>query len=88
MEKRWQERLKTNNNTPEKCIELMRRVNPLVIPRNHKVEEVLNEANKNNLEPINQLLQILKNPYIYQKNINEYQVPPVSNKKYQTFCGT
>ena len=86
--KRWQERLKTNNNTPEKCIELMRRVNPLVIPRNHKVEEVLNEANKNNLEPINQLLQILKNPYIYQKNINEYQVPPVSNKKYQTFCGT
>ena len=48
----------------------------------------LNEANKNNLEPINQLLQILKNPYIYQKNINEYQVPPVSNKKYQTFCGT
>ena len=66
----------------------MRRVNPLVIPRNHKVEEVLNEANKNNLEPINQLLQILKNPYIYQKNINEYQVPPVSNKKYQTFCGT
>ena len=86
--KRWQERLKTNNNTTEKCIELMRRVNPLVIPRNHKVEEVLNEANKNNLEPINQLLQILKNPYIYQKNINEYQVPPVSNKKYQTFCGT
>ena len=46
------------------------------------------EANKDNLEPINQLLQILKNPYIYQKNINEYQVPPVSNKKYQTFCGT
>ena len=86
--KRWQERLKTNNNTPEKCIELMRRVNPLVIPRNHKVEEVLNEANKNNLEPINQILQILKNPYIYQKNINEYQVPPASNKKYQTFCGT
>ena len=52
------------------------------------VVPVLNEANKNNLEPINQLLQILKNPYIYKKNINEYQVPPVSNKKYQTFCGT
>ena len=65
----------------------MRRVNPLVIPRNHKVEEVLNEANKDNLEPINSLPNI-KNPYIYQKNINEYQVPPVSNKKYQTFCGT
>ncbi len=86
--KRWQERLKTNNNTPEKCIKLMRSVNPLVIPRNHKVEEVLNEANKNNLEPINQLLQILKKPYIFQKNIIEYQLPTVSNQKYQTFCGT
>ena len=52
------------------------------------LKKILNEANKNNLGPINQLLQILKNPYIYQKNINEYQVPPVSNKKYQTFCGT
>ena len=42
--KRWQERLKTNNNSPEKYIKLMRSANPMVIPRNHKVEEVLNEA--------------------------------------------
>ena len=39
--KRWQERLKTNNNSPEKYINLMRSVNPLVIPRNHIVEEAL-----------------------------------------------
>ena len=39
---RWKERLKLNNNTPEKYLRLMNSVNPLVIPRNHKVEEVLN----------------------------------------------
>ena len=39
--KRWNERLKTNNNTPEKSLKLMRSANPIVIPRNHKVEEVL-----------------------------------------------
>ena len=39
--KRWNERLKTNNNTPEKSLKLMRSANPIVIPRNHKVEEAL-----------------------------------------------
>ena len=86
--KRWQERLKINNNSPEKYIKLMKSVNPLVIPRNHRVEESLNEANKGNINPFNQLLEILKKPYIEQKNITDYQIPSVSSEKYQTFCGT
>ena len=86
--KRWQERLRINNNTPKKYISLMRNVNPIVIPRNHKVEEALDEANKNNLEPFNKLLKVLNNPYSEQKNIEEYQIPSVANTKYQTFCGT
>ena len=85
---RWQERLKTNNNTPEKYIKLMKSVNPLIIPRNCKVEEALNEANLNNLKPINEILEILKNPYSEQKNILKYQIPSTSKEKYQTFCGT
>ena len=86
--KRWQERLKTNNNSPEKYINLMRSVNPLVIPRNHKIEESLEKANDGNLKPFNKLLEILKNPYNKQKNISEFQTPSTSTKKYQTFCGT
>ena len=86
--KRWKERLLTNNNSPEKYMKLMRSVNPLVIPRNHKVEEALNEANKGNLKFINQLLEILNKPYIEQKNIFNYQIPFQSSEQYQTFCGT
>ena len=86
--KRWKERLLTNNNSPEKYMKLMRSVNPLVIPRNHKVEEALNEANKGNLKFINQLLEILNKPYIEQKNIFNYQIPSQSSEQYQTFCGT
>ena len=86
--KRWQERLKINNNTPEKYIKLMKSVNPLIIPRNHKVEEVLNKANKNNLNPLIKLLEVLNNPYSEQKNIIDYQKPSSSKEKYQTFCGT
>ena len=86
--KRWNERLKTNNNTPEKSLKLMRSANPIVIPRNHKVEEVLEAAEKNNFKPITRLVEILKDPYSQKKNIIDYQIPSNSNKKYQTFCGT
>tara|TARA_B100000579_G_scaffold410953_1_gene401347 strand:+ start:559 stop:2028 length:1470 start_codon:yes stop_codon:yes gene_type:complete len=85
--KRWRERLSTNER-PEEHIKLMRSVNPLVIPRNHKVEEALNEANQDNLEATIKLLKILSKPYNGQKDIIEYQLPSFSNKKYQTFCGT
>ena len=87
-EKRWNERLKTNNNNSEKCIKLMRTVNPLVIPRNHKVEEALDEAEKDNLKPFTQLVEILNKPYTIQKDIHNYQLPSLLNEKYQTFCGT
>jgi len=86
--KRWQERLKTNNNSPKKYINLMRGVNPLVIPRNHIVEEALAKANDGNLKLINQLLNIVSKPYIEQENLINFQFASKSNKDYQTFCGT
>ena len=86
--KRWQDRLKVNNNTPEKYMKLMRSVNPLIIPRNRKIEEVLNDANNNNIKPFKEFLEILKNPYLEQKNIKDFQIPSTSNENYQTFCGT
>ena len=46
----WQERLKLDDNSQEKSLKLMRSVNPLVIPRNHKVEEVLKKANNEDLQ--------------------------------------
>ena len=85
----WQERLKLHNNSPEKSLKLMCSVNPLVIARNHKVEEVLKEANTGNLNPFNDFLKVLEKPYEKQTKTNNYQFPaPSSEKKYQTFCGT
>ena len=87
--KRWEERLKLNNNNPEKFLKLMRSVNPLIIPRNHKVEEALEAANNNDLSPLIKLIKILEKPYDKQQENIDYQSPaPLGNKKYQTFCGT
>ena len=86
---KWKKRSELNNSTTEKQSKLMRSNNPIVIPRNHKVEEALAEADKGSLDKMKNLLAILKNPYDNQNNIEEYQLPaPSSNEKYQTFCGT
>ena len=85
----WKKRSELNNSTKEKQNKLMKSNNPIVIPRNHKVEEALDEADKGSLDKMKKLLAILKNPYDNQNNIQEYQTPaPSNNEKYQTFCGT
>ncbi len=88
--KRWNFRLKKNNKPLEMSLQLMEKNNPLVIPRNHKVEESLEEANnKNNLKPLEELMKYLKNPYENKTGISNYQdVPKPNGKKYKTFCGT
>ena len=65
--KKWKIRLLNNNKSLNDCVKLMNSVNPLVIPRNHKVEEAIEAAEQNNLEPTYQLLEILKKPYSFQK---------------------
>ncbi len=84
----WQKRIKLNNSS-DKHLELMKKTNPLVIPRNQKVEEALADVDKGNLETMNKLLKVLSNPYSDKENIIEFQKPaPIGNEKYQTFCGT
>ena len=72
----------------EKHKKLMRSANPLLIPRNHIVENTLRDAYQGNLESLVDFLKILNNPYTDQKDISEYQILSSSNESYQTFCGT
>jgi len=86
--KRWKDRSLKNNDAQNKSLKLMRNNNPVVIPRNHKIEEALKAAEKGDLNPTNKILKILNKPYQVQKDIFDYQFPSKSIKKYQTFCGT
>jgi uncharacterized protein YdiU (UPF0061 family) len=86
--KRWKERLLKNNGSPKKCLELMKNNNPLIIPRNHKVEEALDAAEKNDLKPFIHLVKILKDPYTQKDDTLDYQIPSNLDEKYQTYCGT
>ena len=83
----WQKRISRNDSLNEKSLELMKNSNPIIIPRNHKVEEALTAANEDNLEVMNKLLSKLSKPYDDQIDIQDYQSPS-NDKNYQTFCGT
>ncbi len=87
--KKWKNRSRLNNSNKEKQIKLMKKVNPLIIPRNHKVEEALIDADKDNYKTLVRLLSIIQKPYNPKGNFSEFQSPPPASKeKYQTFCGT
>ena len=88
--KRWKKRREIKNNTFENSIKIMRNSNPLVIPRNHKVEEALKAATDyNDITKLNKLLKLFENPYKKTTELSIYQTSPSqTNKKYQTYCGT
>ena len=67
----------------------MRKVNPLVIPRNHLVEEALSDATKmNDLNKVIKLLKVLENPYSNISANSFYKSTPNSEENYVTYCGT
>ena len=71
--------------------ERLRRTNPLVIPRNHRVEEALAAASEHDdLGPFEQLLAALRRPYDDDPALARYAepAPAAVTACYRTFCGT
>ena len=87
--KAWQARLKQSIQSEDDIANLMKKSNPVIIPRNHKIEQVIDFANRGELSQLYQLLDVLKSPYKYTKTHAMYQFPPSPEERvYQTFCGT
>ena len=64
-------------------------VNPLYIPRNHKVEAALEAAEAGDMAPFDTLLKLLQTPFAEQEGMQSYARPaPESFGAYKTFCGT
>jgi serine/tyrosine/threonine adenylyltransferase len=87
--KRWQERLSRQEQSKEAALELMRKNNPSIIPRNHRVEEALDAAQQDDYSVMDKLLEALANPYDYTSVQEEYcQLPDSTGLPYRTYCGT
>ncbi|MBN9230564.1 MAG: hypothetical protein BGO90_06700 [Legionella sp. 40-6] len=68
----------------------MNQVNPVYIPRNHLVEQVLYEAvEENNLSLLHTLLPLWQNPFTEQPHTEQWQQPASPQERVPyTFCGT
>ena len=87
--KKWENRIKLNNISKAGSLKIMRKANPLVIPRNHLVEGALQYVNEmNDLSKVNELLKILQRPYEKVSTTSIYQSTPIPEENYVTYCGT
>ena len=75
--------------THRRSREAMDRVNPVYIPRNHRVEEALAAATDGDLGPFRRLLDVLAQPFDERPGLESYAAPaPPGFGAYRTFCGT
>ena len=83
---RWVERWRALSPDPE----LLDRTNPVYIPRNHLVEEALDAATADDLEPLHRLVEAVTQPYRERPGLERYAeaAPPDFGAGYRTFCGT
>ena len=86
---KWKFALKQNAPDIKKVIEIMDNINPIYIPRNHNVQKAIKAAYQNDLEPMNELLAALKNPFSENREYSHLAIPPKEDEKIlETFCGT
>ena len=82
---RWKDRLRVEPG----FVQLMRSVNPFVIPRNHRVEDALAAAeDRDDLSVLHELLAVLASPFEGGPAAEKYREPPQDETGYRTFCGT
>jgi len=87
--KKWRYTI-DNSNGMQQALILMHANNPVFIPRNHLVEQALEDAVKGNFSLFENLLRVWSKPYLLQPNDRLFMMQSDLDfeKNYQTFCGT
>jgi uncharacterized protein YdiU (UPF0061 family) len=68
---------------------VMRAANPAFIPRNHRVEQMIEAAVAGDYAPFERLLTVLAQPYADQPDADDLKRPPTPAEVVEnTFCGT
>jgi uncharacterized protein YdiU (UPF0061 family) len=87
---RWRARISREAMTAESRAESMQEANPVYIPRNHRVEQVIVAAvERGDFGPFEEFSQVLAAPYVERAAYASYAAAPQPQERVlQTFCGT
>lgn len=67
----------------------MRAANPILIPRNHRVEQAIRAAYADEFAPFHRLVDALATPYVEQTEYADLEAAPRPEEVvHETFCGT
>ncbi len=86
----WRLRLNQQDVSIEEIYQIMKHNNPVVIPRNHHMEAVIEQCETTrDVTKAENFLKVLRSPYQEIEETSQYQDLPLDGDKYyQTFCGT
>lgn len=71
------------------AVALMRRTNPVFIPRNHRVEEAIAAGYAGDFGPFHRINEVLQHPFTSQAESIRYEAAPApAEVVHATFCGT
>lgn len=88
--KRWQARSAQEGRSGDEQAKAMRAVNPAVIPRNHRIEEVIAAAvEDDDFEPFHEMVKAIARPFEERPDYAVYMQAPMNHERvFRTFCGT
>ncbi len=86
----WRSRLAETGCEDEARRLAMQKINPAFIPRNHRVQQVIDAATRQgDLTSLDKLLSVVSRPYEDHHELAEFTQPPKPGEEVkQTFCGT
>jgi uncharacterized protein YdiU (UPF0061 family) len=86
----WRQRLALEPQDTATRYAAMQAANPAFIPRNHRIEAVIEAAvNRGDFAPFEELIAVLARPFDDQPQFAEYADPPRPDERVlETFCGT
>ncbi|MDX8395626.1 MAG: protein adenylyltransferase SelO family protein, partial [Mariprofundaceae bacterium] len=85
----WKQHINNQQLTTLEIHKLMRTQNPVLIPRNHHIESILQHCKTGDFSSAKAFLKVLRSPYEGLPETHRYQdAASDGDKHYKTFCGT
>ena len=88
-EEQWVARIEKQETSLEEVLAVMQAVNPVVIPRNHFVEQAIHNFEDGDTSMFMELLEVLSNPFDVEIQFDKYKQPPNDDAPpFVSYCGT
>jgi len=87
--KNWRKEAEAREGLSEARLVTMASVNPIIIPRNHRIEEAIQAANIGDYKIFETLLKAVRKPFEDRLTYRRFETPPkLEEIVHETFCGT